>query len=157
MGRPDQFSSLFWFVLGLAVIFLSYRLGLGTLTSPGPGFLPFWCALILSAISLGVFFHRRLIPSGGESRTIQKLWGGVHWLRGVFVVSALLVYTLVFTSLGYLLSTLVLLLFLFKAIEPQRWTVAIGGAVLASFISFALFALWLDVQLPRGILERFLF
>jgi putative tricarboxylic transport membrane protein len=157
MGRPDQFSSLFWFLLGLAVIFLSYRLGLGTLTSPGPGFLPLWCGLILSAISLGVFFHRLLIPSGGESQTIRKLWGGVHWLRGVFVVSALLVYTLLFTHLGYLLSTLVLLLFLFKAIEPQGWTVAIGGAVLASFISFVVFALWLDVQLPRGILERFLF
>ena len=157
MGRPDQFSSLFWFVLGLAVIFLSYRLGLGTLTSPGPGFLPFWCALILSVLSLGVFFHRLLLPSGGESQKVWKLWGGVRWLRGVFVVSALLVYTLVFTSLGYLLSTLVLLLFLFKAIEPQRWTVAIGGAILASFISFVLFALWLDVQLPRGILERFLF
>jgi putative tricarboxylic transport membrane protein len=157
MGRSDQFSSLFWFVLGLAVIFLSYRLGLGTLTSPGPGFLPFWCALILSSLSLGVFFHRLLIPSGGEPQKIRKLWGGVGWLRGVFVVAALLAYTLVFSSLGYLLSTLALLLFLFKAIEPQRWAVAVGGAVLASLISFVVFALWLDVQLPRGILERFLF
>jgi putative tricarboxylic transport membrane protein len=157
MGRADQFSSLFWFVLGLAVLFPSYRLGLGTLTSPGPGFLPFWCGLILSALSLGVFFHRLFTPSGGESQEIRKLWGGVRWVRGVFVVAALLVYTLVFSSLGYLLSTLALLLFLFKTIEPQRWAVAVGGAVLASLISFIVFALWLDVQLPRGILERLLF
>ena len=157
MGRADQFSSLFWFVLGLVILFLSYHLGLGTLTSPGPGFLPFWCALILSALSLGVFFHRLLIHSGGEPQKIRELWGGVRWLRGVFVVLALLGYTLVFSSLGYLLSTLALLLFLFKTIEPQRWTVAIGGAVLASLISFVVFALWLDVQLPRGILERLLF
>ncbi len=157
MGRADQFSSLFWFVLGFAVIFLSYRLGLGTLTSPGPGFLPFWCAFILSALSLGVFFHRLLIPSGGEPQKIRKLWAGVRWARGVFVVAALLVYTLVFSSWGYLMSTMALLLFLFKTIEPQRWAVAVGGAVLASLISFVVFALWLDVQLPRGILERLLF
>ncbi len=157
MGRADQFSSFFWFVLGLAVLFLSYRLGLGTLTSPGPGFLPFWCALILSALSLGVFFHRLFIPSGGESQEIRKLWGGVRWVRGVLVVAALLVYTLVFSSWGYLMSTMALLLFLFKTIEPQRWAVAVGGAVLASLISFVVFALWLDVQLPRGILERLLF
>lgn len=157
MGRADQFSSLFWLVLGLVVIILSYRLGLGTLTSPGPGFLPFWCALILSVLSLGVLFHRLLIPSGGEPQRIRELWGGVRWLRGVLVVLALLGYTLVFSNLGYLLSTLALLLFLFKTIEPQRWTVAIGGAVLASLISFVVFALWLDVQLPRGILERLLF
>ncbi len=157
MGRADQFSCLFWFALGMAVTFLSYRLGLGTLTSPGPGFLPFWCALILSALSLGVFFHRLLIPSGGEPQKIRKLWEGVRWPRGALVVAAILVYSLVFTTLGYLLSTIALLLLLFKAIEPQGWAAAIGGAVLTSFISFVVFALWLDVQLPRGILERFLF
>ena len=157
MGKPDQFSSLFWFMLGMAVTYLSYRLGLGTLTNPGPGFLPFWCALILSGLSCLVFFHRLLARTQGETQELRSLWQGVRWPKGIYVVMAILAYALLFTTLGYLLSTIALLLFLFKAIEPQRWIMAIGGAVLASFVSFVLFALWLDVQLPRGIIERFLF
>lgn len=157
MSKPDQFSSLFWFILGIAVAYLSYRLGLGTLTSPGPGFLPFWCALILSVLSLVVFFHRTFTRTRGEVRGLGHLWEGVRWPRAICVLAAILAYSLLFTSLGYLLSTLALLLFLFKAIEPQKWTVAFGGAVLASLVSFVVFALWLDVQLPRGVIERFLF
>jgi putative tricarboxylic transport membrane protein len=141
----------------MAVTFWSYRLGLGTLTNPGPGFLPFWCALILAGLSCLVFVHRRLARTEGEARKIRQLWQGVGWVKGIYVVAALLAYSLLFTTLGYLLSTIALLLFLFKAIEPQKWTVAVGGAVLASFGSFVLFARWLDVQLPRGVLERFFF
>jgi len=157
MGKPDQFSSLFWLIVGMAVTYGSYRLGLGTLNSPGPGFLSFWCALILSGLSCLVFLHRLLARTEGEARKLRHLWQGVGWIKGVYVVAALLAYTLLFTTLGYLLSTIVLLLFLSKAIEPQKWAVAVGGAILASFVSFVLFALWLDVQLPRGPLERFLF
>jgi putative tricarboxylic transport membrane protein len=157
MGKPDQFSSLFWFMVGMVVTYLSYRLGLGTLTNPGPGFLPFWCALILSGLSSLVFFHRLLGRTQGETQKLRHLWQGLRWPKGIYVVAAILAYALLFTTLGYLLSTIALLLFLFKAIEPQRWTVAVGGAVLASFASFVLFALWLDVQLPRGVIERFLF
>ena len=40
MGKADQFSSIFWLILGLAVVYGSNRLGLGTLTHPGPGFFP---------------------------------------------------------------------------------------------------------------------
>ncbi len=55
------------------------------------------------------------------------------------------------------LSTMILLVFLFKAIEPQKWSVALGGALITSLLSFVIFARWLDVQLPRGILEKLLF
>jgi putative tricarboxylic transport membrane protein len=157
MGKPDQYSSLFWLAVGMAVAYGSYRLGLGTLTTPGPGFLPFWCALILAGLSGLVFLHRFLAGTGGEPPKSRRLWHGTGWVKGLMVTAALLAYTLLFTTLGYLLSTFALLLFLFKAIEPQKWTVALGGAALASFASFVLFARWLDVQLPRGILEKFFF
>ena len=157
MAKPDQFSSLFWLVVGMAVTYGSYRLGLGTLTNPGPGFLSFWCALILSGLSCLVFLHRLFTRTQEETRGLRHLWPGIGWVKGIYVVAALLAYTLLFTTLGYLLSTIALLLFLFKAIEPQKWTVAVGGAILASLVSFVVFARWLDVQLPRGVLERFLF
>jgi putative tricarboxylic transport membrane protein len=157
MGKPDQISSIFGLIFGLALIFLSYRLGLGHLTNPGPGFLPFWCGVILAGLSLIVFFQGKLAQRVGRGKTIRNLWTGMRWSKGAYVVLALLAYTFTFTYLGFLLSTTVLLIFLFKAIEPEKWISAIGGAILASLICFVVFSLWLDVQLPRGIIERIIF
>lgn len=157
---PDRVSSSFWLILGLMVMYLSYRLGLGTLTNPGPGFLPFWCGVILAGLSLLVFSRGRVgqtRASRGRDYPLRKLWAGRRWPKGIYVVLALLTYTLTFTHLGFLLSTTVLLIFLFRAIESEKWGVAIGGALLASLISFVVFNLWLDVQLPRGIGERIFF
>jgi len=72
-------------------------------------------------------------------------------------VLALLVYVLTFTYFGFLISTFMMLLFLFKAIEHQKWSVAVLEAILASIISFLVFGLWLDVQFPRGIIEEIFF
>ena len=82
---------------------------------------------------------------------------GMRWVKGIYVLLALLIYTFAFVHIGFVLSTILLLVFLFKAIEPERWTIAIGGAILASLVCFVVFSLWLDVQLPRGFIEKVLF
>jgi len=66
------------------------------------------------------------------------------------VLAVLLAYTAFLEVLGFLLATFLLLLFLFRGIEPQRWVVSIGGSALTSFITYALFELWLKTQLPKG-------
>ncbi len=157
MGKIDQISSLFWFLLGWVLIFLSYRLGLGTLTHPGPGFLPFWCGLFLCGLSLVVFLRGRLDRRRGLDKALRDLWAGMGWAKGVYVVLALLIYTFAFCHIGFVLSTTLLLIFLFKVIEPEKWWIAIGGAILTSLVCFVVFSLWLDVQLPRGFIERILF
>ena len=157
MGKIDQMSSLFWFLLGWVLTLLSYRLGLGTLTNPGPGFLPFWCGLFLSGLSLVVFLRGKLDQRRGESKALRELWAGMRWAKGVYVVLALLIYTFAFTHIGFVLSTTLLLIVLFKAIEPEKWIIAVGGAILASLVCFVVFSLWLDVQLPRGFIEKILF
>ena len=156
MEKANQFSSVFWLILGLAITFGSYKMGLGTLNRPGPGFLPFWCGGILVGLSVLVYVKGMLSPGGGVG-TFQRLWGGTRWYKGVYVVAALLIYNFTFAYLGFILSTILLLLFLFKAIEPQKWSIAITGALVASIVSYVLFARWLDVQLPVGFVEKMLF
>jgi putative tricarboxylic transport membrane protein len=153
----NQISSIFWLILGLAVIYGSYRLGLGTLTHPGPGFLSFWCAVILSGLSLLVFFQNVKAKRRGDQPTLGKHWADVRWSKSLYVVLATFAYSVTFNHLGFLLSTILLLTFLFKVVGSEKWILAIGGAVSASLISFVLFGLWLDVQLPRGLLERIFF
>ena len=157
MGKANQITAIFCLALGLAVIYGSYRVGYGTLSHPGAGFLPFWCGVLLSGLSLLVFAQASLAKCRGESGSLRRLWVGMKWQKGVYVILGLFLYTLTFSYLGFSLSTMILLVFLFKAIEPQKWSVALGGALITSLLSFVIFARWLDVQLPRGILEKLLF
>jgi len=157
MGKADQFSSIFWLILGLAVVYGSNRLGLGTLTHPGPGFLSFWCGIFLAALSVPVFIKGAKMRRAGDEAKFEKQWSEVRWSKSVYVVLSTLAYALAFTYVGFLLGTTLLLIFLFKAIEPEKWTIAVGSAILASLISFLVFGLWLDVQLPRGLVERLVF
>ncbi len=157
MGKADQASSIFWLIFSVAVVYGSFRLGLGTLMHPGPGFLPFWCGGILAALSALVFLKGKLAQRVEPGGTLRELWAGMNWPKPVYVVIALLAYVFTFAHLGFLLSMTALLIFLFKAIEPETWLRAIVGAVVASVISYVLFGVWLQVQLPRGFLEGLLF
>ena len=65
----------------------------------------------------------------------------------------MLVYALVLEPLGFLLATFGLLLFFFKALQRQRWLVAVGGAVATSLVSHLVFKVWLGVNLPGGLLK----
>jgi len=155
--KPDRVSSIFWMAISAVIMYSSYKLKLGDLAHPGPGFLPFLAGLILCGLSMLVFLREGRSAQGEKTERMRQLWEGMNWSKTVIVAGALLIYTLIFTRLGFLLSTILLLIFLLRAIEPVRWFAAVGGAIIAAFVSFAVFVLWLQVQLPRGILEKFWF
>jgi len=154
--KSDRASSVVWLILGAGVIYLSCQLGLGTLTHPGPGFMAFLSGVILCSLS-GLVFVKGGMPGETGAKRIGQLWVGMSASKAVLVLLALVLYGLTFTWAGFLFSTTALLLFLFRAIDPVRWWVAILGAILASLISFIIFDLWLKVQLPHRFLEMLLF
>jgi hypothetical protein len=45
-------AAVFWVVLGIFVSLYSYRLGLGSVSSPGPGFFPFCLGLIFFLLAV---------------------------------------------------------------------------------------------------------
>ena len=52
LGDAENGSSLFLFLLALAVLLGAAELGLGTVSEPGPGFLPFLAAVVLATLAL---------------------------------------------------------------------------------------------------------
>ena len=52
MGKSDRVSGSFWFLFCLFIIYESYRLGLGTMYQPGPGFLFFWTGIVVAIMAL---------------------------------------------------------------------------------------------------------
>jgi putative tricarboxylic transport membrane protein len=147
----DLISSLFWMAVGVAISYLGYDLELGTLNEPGSGFMFFWVGLIMGGLSLGVFIQA--LRKKGTAGELKALWAGVQWKKVVYVLAALALYAWAFLFLGFIVCTVLLLIFLFKVVEPQRWSAAIFGAVLSALMGYAVFNLWLGTQLPRGILK----
>jgi len=152
--RVDLFSSVVWIALGAFICKWGYHLDLGTLSEPGSGFIIFWMGIVMMGLSISIFllaFSKKITREEKIS-----LWSGVRWRKLIFVLVSLLLYTYALVPLGFLLSTCLLLILLFKFIEPQKWSVAISGAILTVFITYAIFHLWLGSQLPKGILEFFM-
>lgn len=150
MKRYDQISSLIWFFFAIYICVESIRLPLGSWRDPGPGFLPLLVGLILAGLSIICFMQARM----AESTEQKASWySRERWKNLIWILLALLAYALVLDYLGFLMSTFLLLIFLFRfGMEPQKWFWAIGGSVIASVSCYVVFELWLQTQLPKGIL-----
>jgi len=136
--------------MGFGVCYGGYDLELGTLRDPGSGFMFFWVGVIMTGLSLAVLV--KAIRMKPDQKGVGLLRGEVRWAKILSVLAALVLYAYVFTYLGFILSTVLLLLFLFKAVEPQKWSWAVMGAVISTLTAYGVFQLWLGSQLPRGFL-----
>jgi putative tricarboxylic transport membrane protein len=147
--KPDQKSSLVWFAFAFYIcIETARKLPIGTLSDPGPGFWPLGAGLILGGLAALAFL--KSLP--GKFSEEKVPWYPLHtWKRIAAVLLALLIYAATMDSLGFLLGTFLLLIFLFRLAEPQRWAVALGASAFISLAAYGLFEKWLRTQLPRGI------
>ena len=150
MSREEG-SSLVWLGLAILICAGSLRLSLGSFQNPGPGFFPFIAGLVLGVLAVTVFFQARRAASSTEE-TKAPLWANPSGVKKVVLTTiALLVYAIGMQYLGFLVSTFIFFVFLLRTIEPQRWGLVILESLLASGISYVIFEIWLQAQLPRGI------
>jgi putative tricarboxylic transport membrane protein len=149
MEKSDRYTSIIYAAFGLFIAFEGYRLELGTLRAPKPGFLVFWGGIALSILSL-VLFIQTFLPQETEKR---KTWKEMKWQKGVKLTTALFFYAIVLRGLGFLLSTFFLLLFLLKGLEPQRWRVALILSIVATALCYWVFGVLFELRFPEGILE----
>jgi putative tricarboxylic transport membrane protein len=135
-------SGLFFFGLSLFIIWEAHRVGFGTLSLPGPGFLPF-CAgaalLVLSAV---------LIRRGWGAREAPKS----HPPRVILALASLFAYSLILEPLGFVVATFLLVGILFHLGKPRPWWMLLGMSALVTFLSYFLFGRLLHVYFPRGFL-----
>ena len=141
---------VFWLAIATFVMISSWNLGLGEYKNPGPGFFPFWSALFLGALSLSmmvnIYLHKGAVAIGGQ----VDLWKDLNWGKNTVIITALLGYCLILPMLGYLLSTMALMMVLFYVGKMKPWAV-IAGAMLAVLLSYFIFLYGLKTPLPRGI------
>ena len=142
--REAAVASVVILALGITAAYESAKLPFGTIHSPGPGFFPWWTSVVLGLLAL-VLLVQTLTSRPRASRDGS---GRVTKVMALLVV--LTAYTFLLDPLGYPLCTFLLVLFMLRVTEPQRWTVALGMAALTAVGSYVVFAIWLGVPLPRG-------
>ena len=139
-------SALFWVAVGLLTCYGATRLGLGSVTEPGVGFIFFWSGLILVILSLIV-----LADSIRSSEDTVREMGEMNWAKIALVLLSLLLYAFFLERLGFVLTTFVLMSFLLGCIEGTNWVRSAGVAAAAALASYAIFELWLKIRLPKGL------
>ena len=151
MGR-QEWTSLVWLGAAVYICIGSLSLSLGSFHNPGPGFFPFWAGAIMAISSGIVFFQSRRNSSAKEVE--KPMWPNrERFLKMLFAALALFVYAGCMEYLGFLISTSIFLVFLLRAIEPQRWSLVVFEALMASGIAYLIFEIWLKTQLPKGLLQ----
>lgn len=75
---------------------------------------------------------------------------GADLEKTLIVLLALLAYVLLLKPLGFSLCTALFIGFLMRAVQPQRWSVVMVGAIGAAVGAYGIFEIWLKAQLPQG-------
>jgi putative tricarboxylic transport membrane protein len=148
MKRFDRVGAVICLVFSALVIWQSGSVPRGDISQPGPGFMPFWVAVILAILSAFLWVESGLRKNSPDE--VRFLSGEGRWRSVVLTGGSLLGYAFLIETLGFLLSTFVLLLFLFRFIGNQKWWVVLTGSSVVTLVTHLLFRVALKVQLPRG-------
>jgi len=138
-------------LIGVGFTFESLRLGLGGVHRPGMGFLPFYAGLGLSCAALVSLLKTFLAVERERGAASEKTYGRSS-LRVAAILAALVLYILLVSVFGFMISTFLLLVFLFKVGGFRRWTSTLLAALLSISASYLLFCSWLSLRFPKGLL-----
>ena len=145
MRGADRVSSLVLVVFALVAVNEARKLRFGSLSAPGPGFVPLCLAVALALVGL-LLLWRALREPASPAPPAEP---GARW-KSVVSLAALVAYTFALEPLGFVLATAALLFFFFRVLDGQRWWVALAGSVAVSLLSYLVFARVLHVRLPEG-------
>ena len=153
MKKYELIGSLGWMFAGLIFLIGSSSFGLGELSEPGPGFFPFLMSLCLVIFSLIHFVGSLKRRPSSDVSPGQRFWPEMKYLaRIALIVFLVVLYILAMNPLGFVPTTFLFMFVLLKCIEPRRLRIAFLISGVTTGFAYAVFELWLRVNLPKGFL-----
>jgi len=141
--------SLFLVCFSLLVLIVSRQLGIGSVQSPGPGFMGFLAAALLFTLASITLVKESLAAVKEKGEATANNWGVLAKI--LILIAALCCYTLVLELLGYLVATVILMFVMLYVFNPKKvyWQLAVSFVITTS--SYLVFHTLLQVVLPAGI------
>ena len=146
MKRWERMASIALFLIGVGAAIGAWQIGFGSYKAPGPGFFPFWLAIVLTILS-AVFYYRNL----GTDKQKAILWTTGSWVRPVKAIVVMFAYVFLIDILGFISSTAILFVAWLRIIERSSWK-SVALLVVIGTTCLYLFATFLQISLPSGIL-----
>jgi putative tricarboxylic transport membrane protein len=147
MPKYDIIPFLFWALLGIFATLLSHKLDLGSFNKPGPGLVPFLLGLILLAASVYPIV-RSLAKEGVKTEPAKGEQSPANYRKMIFVLLSMLLYAFLFERLGFVVSTSIFLVCLFRSMG-NRWISVLIGSAITVLVTYFLFTS-LGIRFPRG-------
>jgi putative tricarboxylic transport membrane protein len=156
MRKSSLCTTIFWVALGVFVSAYAYiKLGIGKFNAPGPGLMPFLLGVLFGLLALYKLVMTLLghgeseeppkeVDEADQSPTLYK--------KLALVVVALLAYAILLEPLGFLPTTFLTMVFLFRSAGFKRWSIAAASSAGVVLITYFLFT-YLGVRFPPGILR----
>ena len=151
MNRVHQAFSLtiiaFSIWVGVEAVQLNYYTALG----PGPGFFPFWLAVIMGGLAAAWFVQLWIHPLPGSA--IEFIPDRAGCVRIVALILSVAIFGLLVEQIGFSLLMFAFLLFLLVALGRQNVYVTLSVSTVGSFGVYYLFTNYLNVHLPKSSIE----
>lgn len=149
IDNTELWSGLVALAFSLFVIWSGIDMGMGSITDPGSGYVLVYAGLLMVLFSAIMLYGA--VKDGGP--TFLSLWRDVLWTKPLIVIALLVAFTLAFETLGFLISTTILLFVLLRVIDPVPWVRAVTIAVLVPLVCWYVLVKLLLIQLPSGVFQ----
>ena len=150
MKKYSILPALFWVGLSVFVMIFSYRMGLGGFHNPGPGLMPFLLGVFLLPISLYLLI-RSAFRKGEGIEAPNEEGGQTNYRQIGLILISLFVYAFLLERLGFLITTFIFLVLLFRSVG-NRWITVLGASVVTVLAAYFVFTFF-GVRFPQGILR----
>ena len=136
----DFFAGLIFIAFGIAAIVIGSEYSLGSAARMGPGYFPRILGILL--IVLGAALSLRALRLQGTRIPAWK------WRPTLIVLGSVVLFGLIVTRVGLVLSTIVLIVLSSAASHEFRFKEASVSAILLAALAVGVFVIGLKLQLP---------
>jgi putative tricarboxylic transport membrane protein len=122
-----------------------------TTLGPGPGFFPFWLAVLMGGLNVAWFVQLWFSPVQGKARDFVP--GRTACIRIGALILSTAAFGLLVEPVGFSIMMFVFLLFLLVALGRQGVVVTLAVSIIGSFGVYYVFTQYLNVHLPESPIE----
>lgn len=151
MKKAETVAGLIVLLVGIVLCVEANKLDYMVENVPGPGFLPLWVSFgIIVAGGVLTFNAMRGRIVDHEPVAWPSAWG---WRQVGVLLAALAAALLLLEPLGFLITTTGFMAIVVFSLGVRHWGTLLLAPVAAAGILYLVFAVWLSVPLPAGLLD----
>ncbi len=146
MRLADLIGGVFVLILGFAVIFFSSQLTYYSEFGPGPGFLPLWVGIVISAC--GIYVVIDLLRKQGKTGEFFK----PRTRLGLEILIAIIITFLLLPLVGFAIGLALFIGVTMRVMGKHRWALCGLTAIVTAIGIHFIFISWLTIPLPQGLI-----